>query len=90
MSLPPGVVERYESLRETVLQACQGGDRGWALLMRCGLLTWAQACQELAPKERVVPLNSPVVVIPDHLSAPLVQVLAGMVLHIQHEVTQDV
>ena len=86
MSLPTGVVERYESLRECVLQAGQGGDQGWALLMRCGLLAWAQACQELAPKERGVPLNAPVAVIPVHLTAPLVQVLAGMVLHIQHEV----
>ncbi len=86
MSLPPDVVKRYESLRESVLQAGQGGDQGWALLMRCGLLAWAQACQELAPKAREAPLNSPVAVIPDHLSAPLVQVLAGMVLHIQHEV----
>ena len=86
MSLPPDIVERYESLRECVRQAGRGGDQGWTLLMRCGLLTWAWACQELAPKQPVAPLNPPVAVIPDHLSAPLVQVLAGMILHVQQEV----
>lgn len=86
MSLPPGVVERYESLRQCVLQAGRGGDQGWTLLMRCGLLAWARACQELAPKQQAAPLNPPVAAIPDHLSAPLVQVLAGMVLHVQQEV----
>jgi hypothetical protein len=86
MSLPPDIVKRYESLRECVLQAGRGGDQGWTLLMRCGLLAWARAAQELAPKQRVAPLNPPVTVTPDHLSAPLVQVLAGMILHVQQEV----
>lgn len=87
MSLQLGVVERYESLRECVLQAGRGGDQGgWTLLMRCGLLAWARAFQKLTPKQRVAPLNPPVAVIPDHLSTSLVQVLAGMVLHVQQEV----
>ena len=90
MSLPSGVVERYESLRECVLKAGQGGDQGWSLLMRCGLLAWARARQERASRERLAPLHPPVTVIPDHLSAPLVQVLAGMILHIQHEVAHSV
>jgi hypothetical protein len=87
MSLPSDVVERYESLRECVLQAGRGGDQGWALLMRYGLLAWARACQQLAPKQPIAPVNPPVAVIPDHLSTPLVQVLAGMILHVQQEVT---
>jgi len=86
MSLPPGIVERYESLREGIFQAGRGGDQGWALLMRCGLLAWARACQEHTPKQRLAPLNPAVAVIPDHLSAPLVQVLAGMILQVQQEV----
>lgn len=86
MSLPLDIVERYESLRAGVRQTGRGSDQGWALLIRCGLLAWARAAQPLAPKEPGGPLNPPVTVIPDHLSAPLVQVLAGMILHIQQEV----
>ena len=86
MSLPLDVVERYESLRAGVLKTSQGRDQDWALLMRCGLLAWARAAQPLAPKEPVAPLIPPVTVVPDNLSAPLVQLLAGMVLHLQQEI----
>ena len=86
MNLPPDVIERYESLRECVHQGGRGGNQGWTLLMRCGLLAWARASQQLAPEQRVAPLNPALGVIPDHLSAPVVQVLAGMILHVKQEV----
>ncbi len=86
MTLPPEVTERYESLRTGVLQADRGDEQGWVLLMQCGLLAWARACREHSPKAPIEPLSPSVAVIPDQLSAPLIQVLAGMVLHLQQEI----
>lgn len=90
LSLCADVIERYETLREHVVHARPGPDHGRGLLVRRGLLAWSQTAQECILSPPAKRLSSAAVMVPDHLSLSLIQMLAGMVLQLHDEVAEHV
>lgn len=81
-------MQRYERLRAGVLGASPLRGWGWALFLRGGMWAWCQAGGE--PRRAVHAMSSDT---PRRRSttadAPLIQVLASLVLAAQQEVDHD-
>lgn len=94
IKLPANTLDGYERLRVQALGASSLPERGYAVLLRRGLLAWAllwadtaphptDAAHELAAPRRNTPL-------PAELEPAVVQILAGMVLASRSEVPEHV
>jgi hypothetical protein len=84
--LSSGVVERYEVLRDHLVQGRWSQARSWQGVVQHGLLAWSQL-----PPSRPLSLPPPSDrgAVPVALQAPVTHVLASMVLHLYPEVTHD-
>lgn len=82
------MIAGYEALRAQVLASRPAPERGWAVLIRRGLLAWSAALNgEIRRVATVHRRTTPP--LPTHLNRPVVQVLAGMVLQLQAEVSHE-
>ncbi len=86
--IPPlssDIVERYEVLRDHLVQGRWSQASGWQGMVKRGLLAWSQL-----PPSRPLPLTSPLPPctsdVPVDLQLPVTHVLASMVLQLHPEV----
>ena len=85
--LASDIVERYEILRDHLLQERWSQAHSWRVIVQHGLLAWSQL-----PPSRPPPLVPPPLrrgAVPADLQAPVTHVLASMVLHLHPEVSHD-
>ena len=84
--LLPGAVERYEVLRDHLLQGRWSQARSWQVVVQHGLLAWSQ----LPPsRPRSLPPSSGRGAVSLTLQTPVAHVLASMVLALYPEVPHD-
>ena len=86
--IPPlssDIVERYEELRNHLVQGHWSQASGWQIIVQHGLLAWSQL-----PPSRPLPSTSPpppcTSDVPADVQLPVTQVLTSMVLHLHPEV----
>lgn len=78
------MTSRYETLRQDVLNGASGQAHGWVLFVRSGMRSWCEVCQQQAQQPQVhqkETLSIPSMATP--VERTLIQILAGMVLHLQ-------
>jgi hypothetical protein len=87
--VPVGAAEAYEGLRAGVLDPAhpQGSITGYAMLLRHGMLAWAQAwvtppAGPPMPRSLATGARAPV---SSDITPELVQLIAGLILHHQKE-----
>ena len=82
------MITLYEELRLDVISGAPGHGQGWVLFVRNGMRSWCEVCHRHGQQPKVherPPPSAPTVVTP--LERTLIQVLAGMVLNLQQEVS---
>lgn len=86
--LPAESLDRYETLRAHVINARPYQGLGWVLFMRYGMLTWCEMDRALpgVHQSLLTDVTGPILMMPESVGQAAIQVLAGMVLHLQHEV----
>ena len=82
--LPSDIVERYEGLRDHLLQGQWSQSDSWRVVTQRGLLAWSQ----LMPRQPtpLAPPRPPCGGVPADLQSPVTHVLASMVLRLHLEV----
>ena len=86
--LSPDIVERYEVLRDHLVQGRWSQARNWRVVVQHGLLAWSQL-----PPSPPPPVTPPSPLgrgaVPIDLQSPVTHMLASMVLHLHPEVGHD-
>ena len=82
--LPSDIVERYEGLRDHLLQGQWSQSESWRIVTQRGLLAWSQLT--LSRPTPLPPPRPPSGGVPADLRSPVTHVLASMVLRLHPEV----
>ena len=86
--LSPDIVERYEVLRNHLLQGRWAQAHHWRVVVQQGLLAWCQVTPPL-PSLLTPPSPPSRSRVPVDLQTPVTQVLASMVLGLHLEVNHE-
>jgi hypothetical protein len=86
--LSANLVERYEVLRDHLLQGRWSQALSWRVVVQHGLLAWSQLPPSCPPPLTLPPPLS-LGAVPTDLQAPVTQVLASMVLSLYPEVHHE-
>jgi len=82
------VISHYETLRLDVLDGASGQAQGWVLFVRSGMRSWCEVCHQQAKQPQVrEPVPPAVASVATPFERSLIQVLAGMVINLQQEVS---
>ena len=84
--LSSDIVERYEALRDHLVQGQWSQAGGWQVIVQHGLLAWSQLPPS-CPLPKTAPAPPCTSDVPADLQLPVTQVLASMVLRLHPEVT---
>lgn len=91
VDLPTECLDRYEILRAHVINARPNRGQGWVLFIRYGMLSWCQTDQAMPRMHRSQPTDAtvPIETTPVGVAQSVIQILAGIVLHLHQEIAYD-